>query len=159
MKKLLLAATLLLSSAALRSQAHCGERVNAFSADFTMQVQPSMTNGRINGSFNVGYSGSQKISVMVGYKLYDMSVDPVKKDYTKVFATPTATLLVKQRFNGEYSKFLHAVGVTAGDKGYVEVSYRLYLAPNSRSFATPGVLAAYNSKQGVMIGFVIMGLF
>ncbi len=155
----LLLSLLLTIPVILNAQQHCSDRVNAFSADFTMQVRPSMKNGRINGSVNIGYSGSQKISILAGYKVYDTNLDPQKKSDTKVYGSPTLTLLVKQRFNGNYSRFVHSLGVTAGTMNYVELSYRLYLAPDSRSFATPGVIAAYNTKQGFMIGFVIMGLF
>ena len=158
MKNLLLTVIVLLFNSTTYAQPHCGDRVNAFTADFTCQIRPH-NEARMNASINVGLSGSGKIAGMVGYRMYDMSVADDKGSSVKVFSTPVITLLVKQRFNGPDSRVLHSVGVTAGTKEYLEVSYRLYAAPNSRSFAVPGAIVSYNNQQGVMVGFVLMGLF
>lgn len=129
------------------------ERSTPFTADFNFQ-----TNGqRLNASLNFGFFNSSKISVQAGARIYDTQVEG-KANAQKVNTTPTATVLLKQRFNGEDSKVVHALGLTAGNK-YREINYRIYKAPTGYSFATIGATASYSNVQGFTAGFVIMAIF
>lgn len=150
MKKLLTLTLVLFSLTSAFSQC---ERTTPFTADFTFQ-----TNGqRLNSSLNFGFFNSKTISLQAGGRIYDTKV-PGKANAQQVNFTPTATMLLKQRFNGEYSKLVHALGVTAGSN-YHEASYRLYAAPTGYSFATIGAVVSYSNVQGLTAGFAIMAIF
>jgi hypothetical protein len=144
------------------AQSKC-DRSTAFTADFTFQSNVAVS--RLAGSVNIGVSGFNqvgekynRISIMGGLRIYD--ADLAQRTATanaEVFVIPTATMLLKHRFNGYDSKLVHAVGITAGGNGYLETSYRIYGAPSGNSFATVGGLIAYSNIQGFTVGFVIMG--
>lgn len=135
-----------------KSYGQC-ERVTPYTADFTFQM-----NGKnLNSSLNFGFFNTQKLSIQAGARIYDTRA-PNRVNEQKVVVTPTASILLKQRFNGEYSKVVHAIGLTGGPS-YHEASYRLYGAPNGYSFATIGGIASYSNVQGMTIGFVIMAIF
>ncbi len=135
-----------------KSYGQC-QRSTPFTADFTFQ-----TNGKhLNSSLNFGFFNSSKLSIQAGARIYDTKVEG-KANAQQVNVTPTATVLLKQRFNGEYSKVVHAVGLTAGNK-YREINYRIYKAPTGYSFATIGATASYSNVQGFTAGFVIMAIF
>lgn len=130
------------------------QRNTPFTADFLFQ-----TNGqRVSGSLNFGFLNTTKLSLQGGAKMYDTQ-DPEKANVQKVNLIPTGTILVKHRFNGENSKLVHALGITAGWSNYREISYRIYGAPDGYSFATVGGMVSYSNVQGLMVGFVIMGIF
>lgn len=136
-------------------QSKC-DRITPFTADFLFQ-----TNGkRLNSSVNFGFFSNEKISLQLGGRIYDTDMDLInKKSQQKINLTPTFTTLLKHRFNGEYSKIIHSIGVTFGADKYKEISYRLYGNPSGNSFATLGVVVSYNNRQGITGGFVIMGIF
>ena len=130
------------------------QRNTPFTADFLFQ-----TNGKnINSALNFGFLNTTKVSAQIGARIYD-SQNPEKANEQKVNLVPTATVLIKQRFNGEYSKLVHSLGITAGTSRYKEISYRLYGAPDGNSFATIGGTASYSNIQGFTVGFVIMAIF
>lgn len=130
------------------------QRNTPFTADFMFQ-----TNGqRVSGSLNFGFLNTTKLSLQGGAKMYDTQ-DPEKANVQKVNLIPTGTILVKHRFNGENSKLVHAIGITAGWSNYREISYRIYGAPDGNSFATVGGLVSHSNLQGITIGFVIMAIF
>lgn len=135
-----------------KSYGQC-QRSTPFTADFTFQ-----TNGqRLNSSLNFGFLNTSKLSLQVGGRIYDTKVEG-KANAQQVNFTPTATMLLKQRFNGEDSRLVHAVGLTAGSN-YHEASYRVYAAPTGYSFATIGALVSYSNVQGLTAGFAIMAIF
>lgn len=138
---------------AQHSSGQCA-RSTPFTADFTFQ-----SNGKnLNGSLNFGFFNSEKLSVQAGGRIYDTQ-DPGKVNAQKINLIPTATVLLKQRFNGEDSRIVHALGLTAGINNYREASYRFYGAPDGNSFATIGAMVSYSNVQGVTAGFVIMAIF
>ena len=130
------------------------QRNTPFTADFIFQFSGQ----RLNSSLNFGFFNTTKVSVQAGARMYD-TPDPGKANEQKVHVTPAATVLIKQRFNGEYSKLVHSLGVTVGTNNYREASYRLYGAPDGNSFATVGGLVSHSNLQGITIGFVIMAIF
>jgi hypothetical protein len=147
----------------LTAQSKCN-RVSVFTADCIF----GGGNNKLHGALNIGVSGgsftAQKkntgISIMAGVKMYDdVRAQRAPSSNPQINVIPTATLLLKQRFNGAESKLVHAIGFTAGGNDFLEASYRIYAAPKSNSFATVGGVLGYSNKQGITIGFIIMGLF
>jgi hypothetical protein len=145
------------------AQSKC-DRVTVFTADC---IFGGGTN-KLHGAVNIGVSGgsftSQKkntgIAIMGGVKMYDdVRAERAPSSNPQINVTPTATLLLKQRFNGAESKLVHAIAFTAGANQFAEASYRIYAAPKSNSFATVGGVLGYSNKQGITIGFIIMGFF
>lgn len=155
---------LLLLPISILAQSKC-DRNTAFTADFNMQYNSNFT--KLNASVNIGISGFNqqgqhynKISVLGGVRIYDAPIaQRTNPSVSEVFVIPQATLLLKQRFNGYDSKVVHAVGITAGAKNFIEASYRIYGAPKGNSFATVGGIVAYSNAQQLTFGFIIMGLF
>lgn len=147
----------------LFSQSKC-DRNTAFTADFIFQSNPQVSS--ISGAVNLGVSGFNKVderynrlSFLTGLKIYNSNnQNKLNINNEDVFITPTATILLKHRFNGYDSKLVHVLGLTAGNE-LLEGSYRIYGAPTGNSFATVGVIFAYNNKQGFTLGFIVMGLF
>ena len=135
-----------------KSYGQC-QRSTPFTADFTFQ-----TSGKyLNSSVNFGFFNTRKLSLQAGGKIYDTRVEG-KANAQVVNVTPIGTMLLKHRFNGEYSKLVHAVGFTAGNN-YQEATYRLYGAPTGNSFATLGAILSYSNTQGFTAGFAIMAIF
>jgi hypothetical protein len=161
MKKALIPILLVISVACF-GQSKC-DRSTSMTADFTFQSNTGMS--KLNASVNFGLSTMNKsgerynhISVMAGVRIYDTDAMQKSGDKsTNVFITPTATMLYKYRFNGYESNVVHALGITAGGKNYLEASYRVYAAPRSNSFATVGGIISYSNMQGFTIGFSLMG--
>jgi hypothetical protein len=145
------------------AQSKC-DRVSVFTADCIF----GGGNDKLHGAINIGVSSgsftSQKkntgMAIMGGLKMYDdVKAERVPSSNPNINVIPTATLLIKQRFNGAESKVLHAIAFTAGSKQFTELSYRIYAAPKPNSFATVGGVLGYSNKQGITIGFIIMGFF
>jgi hypothetical protein len=158
-----LCSAFLLCSLMSNAQSKC-DRVSVFTADCIFGGGAN----KLHGAVNIGVSGgsftSQKkntgIAIMGGVKMYDdVRAERAPSINPQINVIPTATLLLKQRFNGAESKLVHAIAFTAGANQFAEASYRIYAAPKSNSFATVGGVLGYSNKQGITIGFIIMGLF
>lgn len=136
-----------------KSYGQC-QRSTPFTADFNFQ-----TNGqKLNASLNLGLVNTTSISVQLGARMYDTR-EQGKTNVQKVVTTPTATVLLKQRFNGNNSDVVHALALTAGTNNYREIGYRLYNAPAANSFATIGWTASFSNVQGFTAGFILMAIF
>jgi hypothetical protein len=136
-----------------KSYGQC-QRSTPFTADFNFQTSGQ----RLNASVNLGFFNSTSISVQGGARMYDTREEG-KANAQKVFTIPTATVLLKHRYNGIYSDVVHALALTAGTNNYREIGYRLYNAPTENSFATIGWTASYSNVQGFTAGFIIMAIF
>lgn len=113
--------------------------------------------GYVNGSINIGFINSLAISIQAGARAYD-SDELNKSGFKKMKYTPTATMVLKHRFNGDQSKVVHAFGFTAGTN-YHEASYRFYLVPAPNKDGTLGLIASYSNKQQFTAGFILVGIF
>jgi hypothetical protein len=131
----------------------CG-RSTPFTADINLN-----TNGRaLNAGLNLGLFNTTNLSFQLGGRVYSEVVGD-KSESKRTIGTPTATVLLKSRFNGNNSDIVHAIGFSSGLNNFREVSYRIYNANYGDSFGSIGWMVSYSNVQGVMFGFIAMGIF
>ncbi len=145
------------------AQSHC-QRDKIFTAGFNIETgkdampSPSFSFG-ISGIYGKG-TIVDNFSAAIGTRYMKTEVgDKAKNDVMQ--AIPTATVMYRIRFNGSESKLLHAFAFTGSiDRtGFRQYDYRIYGAPDGRSFATVGGLVGWNNITGINIGFSVIGLF